>query len=133
MRCSDFRRSKMLYSRTRRAVTQGALYALCCAVTFSGGSLLAAGPAPEDAGAGAITGKVSFSGTVPPTQRVKLTADPKCAAMHKEGLDRQPIRVKAGGLADTLVYVKSGIAGTYPPPDEPAVMDQVGCDYSPRM
>jgi hypothetical protein len=123
----------MLYSRILRIVAGGASGALVCSVTVGAGVLSAAAPAPEGGGAGAIAGKVSFAGTVPPVQKVKLTADPKCAAMHKEGLDRQTIRVKAGGVADTLVHVKSGIAGTYTPPAEPALMDQVGCDYSPRM
>ncbi len=91
------------------------------------------GGALHAAGSGTIAGRISFTGTVPPAQKMKLTADPKCAAMHKEGLDRQTIRVKDSGVADVLVYVKSGLSGTYPPPPEPAVLDQVGCDYSPHM
>ena len=119
-------------------VATGAFFA-----RFGGGAALdpapvAAGPAAAatfagDAGSGVITGKVSFSGTVPPTRRVKLAADPKCAAMHKDGLERQPIKVKDGGLADVLVYVKSGIGGSYSAPAEPLLLDQIGCDYSPRM
>jgi hypothetical protein len=53
--------------------------------------------------------------------------------MHRDGLERSVIHVKDGGLADVLVYVKSGISGTYPPPTEPAVLDQKGCDYTPHM
>ena len=122
----------MFHSRALRVVAGSALYALACAMTADG-MLFAAALEPEGGGMGAVAGKISFSGTVPATQKVKLTADPKCAAMHKEGLDRQTIRVKAGGVADVLVYVKAGLSGTYPAPAEPAVMDQVGCDYSPRM
>ena len=65
-------------------------------------------------GSGAIAGKVSFAGAVPPAQKVKLAADPKCAALHQGGLEKQPVKVKDGGLADVLVYVKSGLGGSYP-------------------
>ena len=99
---------------------------------------VAAGPAATstsagDTGSGAIAGKVSFSGAAPPPQRVKLSADPKCAAVHKGGLELQPIKVKDGGLADVLVYVKSGIGAPYSPPVEPFLLDQIGCEYHPSM
>src|SRR5262245_34552214 len=92
----------------------------------------AAAPAAGGAG-GSIAGKVSFEGSAPAAEKVKLSADPKCAAMHKEGLERQNIKVKDGGLADALVYVKSGVSGSFPAPAEPVVLDQQGCDYHPHM
>lgn len=110
---------------------------------FSGGA--ATGPAPVAAsqtasatsagntGSGAIAGKVSFSGKVPPAQKVQLSADPRCAAMHKHTLKREPVKVKDGGLADVLVYVKSRIGGEYPAPAEPVLLDQVGCMYDPSV
>src|SRR4029450_8539585 len=67
----------------------------------------------------------------PPPEKVNPTADPKCAAMHKDGLERTQIHVKDGGLADVLVYVKSGASGTYPAPADPAGLDQKGCAYTP--
>jgi len=113
------------------------------AFAYSGGAArdpapVAAGPAAAstsagDTGSGAIAGKVSFSGTVPPPQRVKLSADPRCAAFHKNGLERQPVKVKDGGLADVLVYVKSGIDAPYSAPVEPLLLDQIGCEYHPSM
>ena len=94
----------------------------------------AAGATPAaDPGSNVLTGKISFSGTAPPPQRVKLSADPKCAAMHQDGLERQLIRVKDGGLANVLVYVKSGIGGPVSGPSEPALLDQIGCEYHPHM
>jgi plastocyanin len=86
-----------------------------------------------DVGSSTLAGKVSFSGTIAPPQKVKLAADPKCAALHPDGLELQPVRVKDGGLADALVYVKSALASSYPPPTEPVVLDQSGCEYHPRM
>jgi hypothetical protein len=109
---------------------------------FSGGALdpapAAAGPAAAGTsagatGSGAIAGTVSFSGTAPPPQTAKLSADPKCAAFHKGGLKSQPIKVKNGGLADVLVYVKSGIGASYSAPAEPLLLDQIGCAYHPSM
>jgi Carboxypeptidase regulatory-like domain len=93
----------------------------------------AAAPAAASAGTASLTGKVSFEGTVPAGEKVKLNADPKCAEMHKDGMERQPIHVKDGGLADVLVYVKSPVSGTYAAPAEPVTLDQKGCDYSPHM
>jgi hypothetical protein len=86
-----------------------------------------------DVGSTTLAGKVSFSGTIAPPQKVKLAADPKCAALHPDGLELQPVKVKDGGLADVLVYVKSALASSYPPPTEPVVLDQSGCEYHPRM
>jgi plastocyanin len=48
-------------------------------------------------------------------------------------MERQPIHVKDGGLADVLVYVKSPVSGTYAAPADPVTLDQKGCDYSPHM
>ena len=92
-----------------------------------------AGGGAAGSGSGSIAGKVSFEGTPDAPQKVKLSADAKCAAMHKDGLERQTIKVKDGGLAEALVYVKSGLSGSYPAPAEPVVLDQQGCDYHPHM
>jgi hypothetical protein len=89
--------------------------------------------APAAGGSGSVSGKISFEGTVPAAEKVKLNADPKCAAMHKDGLERWQLHVKDGGLGDVLVYVKGTVPGNYPVPTEAAVLDQHGCDYSPHM
>jgi hypothetical protein len=89
--------------------------------------------APAAAGTGSVAGKVSFEGAVPAAEKVKLSADPKCHEMHKEGMERQTIKVKDGGLAEVLVYVKGGLSGSYPAPAEPVLLDQHGCDYTPHM
>jgi plastocyanin len=132
----------------RKAIAVTGLCALPFVISCGGGeapkSEAPAAPPKSDAapaapaaaaGSASITGKVSFEGTVPPGEKVKLNADPKCAEMHKDsgGLERQPLHVKDGGLADVLVYVKSPVSGSYPPPSEPVTLDQKGCDYSPHM
>ncbi len=88
--------------------------------------------APASGGAASVAGKISFEGAPSAAEKVKLSADPKCAAMHKEGLQRQAIKVTDGGLADALVYVKSG-ASAGQAPAEPVLLDQKGCDYTPHM
>src|SRR5258708_669449 len=97
------------------------------------GAAASAAAAGASTGTASVSGKVAFEGAGPPGERVKLNADPKCAAMQKEGLERWQLRVKDGGLADVLVYVKSGIHGSYPSSTEPVVLDQKGCDYGPHM
>ena len=105
------------------------------AATKSQAAAPASAPAAAAASAGSasVAGKVAFEGAAPAAEKVKLNADPKCAAMHKDGLERAPIKVTNGGLADVLVYVKSGVKGSYPPPTEPVLLDQQGCDYHPHM
>jgi polysaccharide lyase family 4-like protein len=94
----------------------------------------AAGAPAAPAGDASISGKVSFTGTVPPAEKIKLSADPKCVEMHKEGLEKQPIKVKDGGLADVYVYVKSGLPpGNYPAKTDPVTIDQHGCNYTPHI
>ena len=74
----------------------------------------AAAAAASTGGSGGVSGKIAFEGTAPAAEKVKLNADPKCAALHKDGLEKWQVHVKDGGLADVLVYVKSGVKGTFP-------------------
>jgi plastocyanin len=92
----------------------------------------AAAPAAP-AGNGTIAGKILFEGTPPAPEKLKVTADAKCQAKHPNGLERQTIAVKDGGLADVFVYVKSGVTGSYPPPTDSVLLDQEGCMYHPYM
>ena len=92
-----------------------------------------AAAAPAPAGNGTIAGKIVFEGTAPPPEKLKVTADAKCQAKHPNGLERQTITVKDGGLADVFVWVKSGVTGSYPPPSDSVLLDQEGCMYHPYM
>jgi hypothetical protein len=94
-----------------------------------GGASATAGGA---AGEGSIKGKVTFAGTAPAPDKIKTSADPKCAEMHKGGLERHTVEVKDGGLGNTLVYVKNPPAGATAPTEE-ALLDQEGCMYKPTM
>jgi plastocyanin len=80
-----------------------------------------------------IGGKISFAGTAPAPEKIKVSADPYCQKEHKDGLERKTVDVKDGGLKDVFVYVKSGVTGTYPPPTEAVELDQSGCMYKPHI
>lgn len=41
--------------------------------------------------------------------------------------------VSGGGLANTLVWLKSGVTGRHPAPAEPVLLDQSGCQFVPRV
>jgi hypothetical protein len=93
----------------------------------------AAPAAAPAAGASSIAGKVSFEGTLPAAEKVKTSADPKCQAMHPQGLDKKIVDGKDGGLAHAFVWLKSGVTGSYPAPTTPALLNQEGCEYRPHM
>jgi plastocyanin len=93
----------------------------------------ASGGAATTTGTASVSGKISFEGTAPASEKVKLSADPKCSAKHPDGLEKQAIKVKDGKLADVLVYVKSGANGTYTAPTEAVTLDQNGCNYIPHI
>ncbi len=93
----------------------------------------AAPAAGASAGTASVSGKISFDGAVPAAEKVKVSADPKCVAMHPNGMEKQTIQVKDGGLASVLVYVKSGASGSYPAPTTPVLIDQKGCTYEPHV
>src|SRR5262249_15252761 len=82
-------------------------------------------------GSASIAGKISFAGTAP--EKIKVSADPYCQGQHKEGLERKVVDGKDGGLKDVLVYVKSGVTGTFPPPSDTVELDQSGCMYKPHI
>src|SRR5690349_16090590 len=83
--------------------------------------------------AGSIKGRVLVKGTPPAPVKAKVAADPHCASQHPQGLDRVEYEVSNGGLGQVLVYLKSGVKGTFNAPAEPAVLDQKGCEYFPHM
>ena len=90
----------------------------------------AAGPATTvPAGTARISGRIRFEGTVPQPRPIQML--PECAALHPEGALYAPVKVKDGGLADAVVYVKSGYNGTSAPSSQAVLLDQTGCLYVP--
>ena len=89
--------------------------------------------AAEPGATGTITGVVKFAGEVPPESKIQMRADPKCAKLSPDAMTRDHV-VTDGKVANTFVYVKSGLAkAKYPAPDVMPVLDQKGCQYQPKM
>jgi plastocyanin len=89
------------------------------------------------AGAGTITGTVTYDGKVPNLKPLAMDADPVCASKHKEPVPNQMLELGKSGntMGNIIVRVTKGLpAGkTYPPPKDPVVMDQNGCIYQPHV
>jgi hypothetical protein len=97
-------------------------------------ALAAAVLAPGIAGAqGKITGKISFSGTPEAAAKLKMDADPVCAAAHPDGAPAEDLVVNNGAVQNVFVYVKEGVKGDFPAKTDPVVIEQKGCLYSPRV
>ena len=87
--------------------------------------------------AATVTGKIAFKGVAPKSQVIRMNADPVCAKETAgKKILRQDVVVNANAtLANVFVYVKEGIDKASIPSNvgEPAVIDQKGCMYTPRV
>jgi plastocyanin len=89
---------------------------------------------PTDSPA-SVTGIVKFQGTAPKPTRIDVSQDPLCAKAHSTPLTTEDIVVGPdSGLANVVVYVSDGLgAPTFQPPQQPAVLEQKGCQYKPHV
>lgn len=85
---------------------------------------------------GSVRGRVVFSGEADePVVLSNIPQQPGC----QHGHDTPPISefmiVNDGGLQNAFVRVKKGLEGwnTPPAPDEPVVLEQLGCIYRPHV
>ncbi|MFL6245577.1 MAG: carboxypeptidase regulatory-like domain-containing protein [Thermoanaerobaculia bacterium] len=102
------------------------------AETSGGGATAAATPAAV-ADAATLGGMVKFEGAAPKMGAVQMGADPYCASQHPTPQPDEEVVVGPGGeLANVIVFVKE-VAGNYPAPATPAVLDQKGCHYVPHV
>lgn len=86
-------------------------------------------------GSAAVAGVAKFEGEAPPARVIDVSADPKCADMHKDNplLSDAVVISDAGEVANVLVYVDNPPDMKYPMPETPAVLDQEGCQYKPHI
>ena len=83
--------------------------------------------------AGDVSGRVKYVGKAPKSKRLRMDADPVCAASHKEAAISESFIVDAdGNLANVLVYLK-GVSFTGKATSAAAIIDQNGCMYSPHV
>jgi len=79
-----------------------------------------------------ITGKVKLSGTPPP--EVPIPLDANCTKVQPKAITtRHYIVGQDSGLGNVFVWIKEGVGKKYDPPTTAAVLDQVGCEYTPYM
>jgi hypothetical protein len=89
----------------------------------------------DSATAGVITGKIEFTGKAAPAKTVDMSEIAECAKQHPKAVIEKPVAVnKNGTLANVFVYIKGGLEGKkFEPRSTPAVMDQKGCWFEPRV
>lgn len=92
------------------------------------------GWAPADA-LSSIKGTIKLDGTAPKPTRIDMSQDPLCAKAHSTPATTEDFVVgRDGGLANVVVYVSEGLTShNFPPPAQPAVLEQKGCQYKPHV
>jgi len=90
--------------------------------------------ASASAQGGSIGGTIKFTGTAPANPKIDMTEEPTCKAKTPNAVE-PIVTVNKGGLANVFIYVKTGLpaGGKYTAPTTPAVIDQSGCLYHPRV
>ncbi|HUF47287.1 MAG TPA: carboxypeptidase regulatory-like domain-containing protein [Vicinamibacterales bacterium] len=92
------------------------------------------GVAVDTATAGTLTGRMTFIGTPPVPQTLRMAGDPACSTGTGSPSDAVLIDAN-GGIQNVFVHVKDGLDSKYsfPTPTDTVVLDQVGCRYVPRV
>jgi len=86
----------------------------------------------DPATAGSVAGKVTFMGTPPPPQPIKMSSDPRCN--NPEAKTEAVMVAGDGSLQNVFVYVKDGLGNLkFPVPTTALVLDQKGCQYRPHV
>lgn len=86
--------------------------------------------------AGAITGRVVFTGTPPPVETLRMASDPVCTQNAGPNARSDAVVIASdGALKNAFVYVKEGLDPSYgfDVPTATVTLDQKGCVYSPRV
>jgi len=82
-----------------------------------------------------VTGIIRYEGKAPKFREIKMDADPICLMKHATPVYPQTLVLGANNtMGNVFVHIVSGLPKKkYPPPTEPAVIDQKGCMYSPHV
>ena len=99
----------------------------------AGGAASGGGPKVDAATAGNIEGVVSFEGTAPTNQPIKMNADPVCVKANATPQAQETYQVADGKLGNVFVYVKDGLGNYSYDPPAPVTIDQQGCRYHPHV
>lgn len=96
-----------------------------------GGALLLASASAFAAG-GSVKGTVKLVGKPPAAEPVNMKSDPFCAK-QPASKNEEVVVGKGGELKNVVVRISKGVANPPPAPAGPAVIDQAGCLYKPRV
>jgi len=85
-------------------------------------------------GTGTIKGRVRLTGKNPGNTVIRMGVDPKCASINTGKLVIQEVVSTSadGGLKNAFVKLQGNFPQT-PVPSKPAVLDERGCIYAPRV
>jgi plastocyanin len=84
----------------------------------------------------AVKGGVKIKGELPKRGKLKVEADPKCAALHGDAplLSDDVVADAAGRVQWAIVYVKDGLGDLkFVTPKSPVVVEQKGCRFDPHV
>jgi plastocyanin len=83
---------------------------------------------------GTVSGVVKFDGTPPERKKIDMSQDSACAAAPGDHLADDTV-IDGGKLENVFVYVTGGPSEKFDfgIPSDPAVLDQQGCRYTPRV
>ena len=85
-------------------------------------------------GEGSISGRIKFEGKGPKMKPLRIDADPICVANNEVSPRKEWLILdENNGIKNVLVFVTEGLNNEYTPPEEPVVLDQKGCVYSPHV
>jgi plastocyanin len=127
--CDD---DRGMWTMTKETIMRGTGNRLCLVA-----GLVAAAVWPGVAfAASSITGSIAFDGKAPTLKPLTMDADPGCAKKHKGPVPNEMLVLGNGNtMGNIMVWVSKGLpAGkTWPAPQAPVVLDQVGCQYKPHV
>jgi plastocyanin len=118
------------------AETQPAVAAKPTPAAATGAAVTAAAPVVKATQDGKVKGKAVLIGTPPPEKAIgALKSDANCGKANTAAqvTTRNYVVDAGGGLANAVVYVKQGLAGSFPAPASKPLIDQAGCMYEPYI
>jgi plastocyanin len=85
---------------------------------------------------GSVSGRVTFAGTPPAVDVIRVGIDPVCAQAVGANVQNQSVLIgRDGAIENVFVYVKDGLdpAYSFDIPTAPVPLEQKGCRYLPRV
>jgi hypothetical protein len=97
--------------------------------------VIASIPAMAGIGGGAITGKVTFTGTPLKPDAINMSKQPECVKIYasKPLMTEKVVAGTGNALQNVVVYISSGESEVSPVPATPVNFDQQNCRYTTHV